>query len=99
MATERGFSALSALTGEARTAYKRTVVKPLLERLAAGGWDAIEVAWALAALLPHLAPDERAEVLAAVLAQGEYHPFRDGLHRSDVGKGGFALDAKSVTYR
>ncbi len=99
MSAERDYASLKKLTDRDRTDYKRTVVKPRLCELGASGWDATEIAGLFAALLPYLSRAECAEVLAAVLARGEYHPFRDGQHPSDVVKSGFVLDAKSVQYR
>src|SRR5579859_1898980 len=92
------FLALPSLTGEERTAFKRTALKSAIRGLAERGWAATDMVALLAAALPHLDADERAEVLASVLAKGEYHPFRDGLHSSDVVKAGHVIDAKSVQY-
>src|SRR5947209_1622621 len=99
MNADRDFSTLDRLTGRDRTDFKRTVVKPCLDSIALHGSDAAHIAQVLAAMLPHLEPDERAEVLAAILARGEYYPFLDGRQMSDVVKDGFVLNAKSVQYR
>lgn len=92
------FKELAALTGRERTTFKRDTLKPCLAALGPL-WNPAEIASLFGRLLPHLEPDERAEVIASILAKGEYHPFRDGLHPSDVVRTGFVLDAKSVRYR
>ena len=73
-------------------------MKPCLAALGPA-WNPAEIASLFSLLMPHLKPDERAEVIASILAKGEYHPFRDGLHLSDIVRDGFSLDAKSVQYR
>jgi hypothetical protein len=92
------FTAFRILAGTERTEFKRTVLKPAIRELGHNGWMLSELSAFFSAALPCLEADERAEVTAAVLAKGEYHPFRDGLHFSDVVKDGFILDAKSVQY-
>ena len=90
------FSVFRPLTGLERTEFKRTVLKSTIRGLGERGGVVAELVAFFSAALPFLEADERAEAVAAVVAKGEYHPFRDGLHPSDVVKPAFVLDAKSV---
>lgn len=99
MARSVDFSALSDLIDAERTEFKRTQIRPAVQRLGRRGWSPTQIAAFFGRALPHLSLDERAELIAAVLTKGDYHPFRDGKEPCDVTVPGHILDAKSVRYR